>query len=382
MEHYTDFIVLVIFCTAAAVPFYSYFLFPVILRLVARFNAKNFRCSGDDLPSVTLLISAYNEDSVIEEKIENCLSLDYPQEKLQVFILNDGSTDGTDEIVERYRVKGIKHYRVEGRGGKNVAINEGWPMVEGDIVIFSDANSMYQKDAIRRLVSPFLDERIGCVCGELRYICMDTGSSLGENMYWKYEQYLKKLQSRMGEVLVLNGSIFAIRRELFRPLEPKIANDFSLPLAVSLRGYSLIYEPEAVAIEKATKSAQEEFSRKTRIIARGYEGFFHHFREFRGLRLFQFISQKFLRWNVWLAMVVMFFSNSLLLQHPFFLWLFAAQLVFYTMACAGPILNRTNIPLIVIPYYFCMVNLGAAVGLWRFVFRKQKATWKSPASSR
>jgi len=216
----------------------------------------------------------------------------------------------------------------------------------------------------------------------LRYISADTGSALGENLYWKYEQYLKRLQSKMGEVLVLNGSIFAIRSALFQPLHPKIANDFQTPVFVASQGQAIVYEPAAVAIEKVAESAGDEFGRKARIIARGFEGFFYYLRTFRGMRLFQFISQKFLRWMVWLAMIVMLAANLFLLEYAVFQVLLAGQLGFYALACLGPLLNRLRVPGIAIPYYFCIINLGALVGFWRFIARRQKASWEPPASAR
>ena len=367
---------------ALAMSLYCYLLFPLILGLLARLKGKRFASTRRYEPSATLLISAYNEIKVIEQKLENSLALDYPPDKLQIIVINDGSSDGTDEIVERYVPRGIIHNRVDGRGGKNVAINETWPFVTGEAVVFSDANSMYEQDAIKKLMAHFADERVGCVCGELRYINAETGSALGETLYWRYEQYLKKLQSRLGEVLVLNGSIFAVRRDLFSPLEPKIANDFQIPIAVANQRKAIVYEPQAVAVEKVAARARDEFGRKARIVARGFEGFFRYYREFRGFRLFQFISQKFLRWNVWAAMLVLFVSNLFLLEYTFFRWVFAAQLVFYGLACAGPLLNRIRIPGLAIPFYFCFINLAAFVGFWRFLTRKQKASWEPPQSAR
>lgn len=371
-----------LFALAFAVPAYSYFVFPAVLFVLARLRAKDFQQSGSHEPTVSLLISAYNEATVIEEKIKNSLVLDYPAGKLQILVLDDGSTDGTDEIAGRFAGEGVVHCRIDGRGGKNVAINEAWPQVTGEIAVFSDANSLYERDAIRRLAGHFADGRIGCVCGELRYISLESGSALGENLYWKYEQYLKKLQSTMGEVLVLNGSIFAIRSALFQPLHPKIANDFQTPVFVAAQDFSIVYEPGAVALEKVAESAGDEFGRKARIIARGFEGFFYYLTRFRGMRLFQFVSQKFLRWNVWLAMLVMLATNALLLDHLLFRMLLGAQLGFYALAALGPLLNRVKLPGIGIPYYFCLINLGALVGFWRFVSRRQKANWEPPISAR
>jgi len=382
MRSYVEYGPLILFCLAFAVPVYAYFLYPAILRLLVFFKEKEFRCSSNHLPKVAMIVSAYNEGRVIERKIRNCLSLDYAKEKLQIHIANDGSTDSTDEVVELFSSEGVQHHRVEGRIGKNASINHSWPTVDGDIIVFSDANSLYQRDAIRWLVRHFADERIGCVCGELRYIEAESGSAAGESLYWKYEQCLKKLQSRMGKVLVANGSIFAIRRKLFQPLEPKIANDFQIPAIIASQGYYIIYQPEAVAIEKVAASAQDEFGRKARIIARGFEGFFYQLKYFRGIRLFQLISQKFLRWNVWLAMITLFISNLFLLDYRFFQFVFGAQVVFYVLACLGPLLSRVNIPGIWIPYYFCLINLSALVGCWRFLFRSQKASWTPPRSAR
>lgn len=372
----------IIFFLAFAVPAYSYFVFPAILSVLARLRTKTFQVAAEYTPGVTLLVSAYNEAAVLEDKIENCLALDYPKDKLRILVLDDGSTDETPEIATRYAAQGVVHLRLEGRGGKNAAINEAWPAVDSEIAVFSDANSMYERQAIRKLVAYFSDDRIGCVCGELRYISSETGSALGENLYWKYEQYLKRLQSIMGEVLVLNGSIFAIRSALFQPLHPKIANDFQTPVFVSAQGKAIVYEPAAVAVEKVAERAGDEFGRKARIIARGFEGFFYYLPTFRGMRLFQFISQKFLRWMVWLAMIVMLATNALLLELPMFRLLLGGQLAFYALAVLGPLLNRVRVPGISIPYYFCIINLGALVGFWRFISRRQKASWEPPASAR
>lgn len=343
---------------------------------------KHLISSNEEARPVTLLISAYNEAMVIEQKIKNSLALDYPMDKLQIIVINDGSSDGTDKIAQRYVSRGITHHRVEGRGGKNVAINETWALVRGEIVVFSDANSLYGPDAIRRLAAWFADHRVGCVCGELQYVKATTGTAVGESLYWRYEQELKKLQSRFGEVLVVNGSIFALRRQLFQKLHPKIANDYQIPADVSLQGYAIVYDPTAVATEKVATNPDDELRRKARIVARGYEGFFAYFGHFHGLRLFMMISQKLLRWMMWLPLLVMFVANIFLLEIPFFKLTFAAQLLFYAIAAMGPLINHLKLPLIGIPYYFCMINYGAFLGLIRYISRKQSGSWEPPASAR
>lgn len=382
MARPVDVLFMSLFALGFLIPFYTYFVFPALVALITCLRSRSFVSDADFSPAVTLLISAYNEAGVIERKLANTLALEYPADKLRVMVLDDGSTDGTGAIVQAFTASGIEFHRFEGRVGKNEALNRAFPLVRSEIVVFSDANALYEPQAIRRLVAHFADARIGCVCGELRYVSAETGSALGEDLYWKYEQFIKRVQSRMGEVLVLNGSIFAIRRNLFRPLQPKVANDFQIPIAVASQGYAIVYEPEAVAVEKVAANAEDEFARKARIVARGFEGFFRELGNLRGFRLFQFISQKFLRWNVWAGQILMLVSSAALLHLPLFRWLFGAQVVFYLLACLGPLINRLRVPGLAIPYYFCIINAAAIIGLWRYLTGKQRATWEPPVSAR
>ncbi len=380
-NHQTS-VMIVLFWIAFMMPAYTYLIFPMILYVISRLHTRDFSSAKVSPPTVTLLISAYNEADVIRDKLINTLALNYPSDKLQIIVVNDGSTDQTDKIVAEFESSRLIQHRVEGRGGKNIALNKTRSMITGDIVVFSDANCLYDTDAILRLVEPFSDNRVGCVCGELRYINASTGTAVGESLYWRYEQCLKRWQSKMGEVLVLNGSIFAIRHEQFHELHAKIANDFQIPVDVSTDGFSIIYEPRAIAREKVAADAADELQRKARIIARGFEGFFSYFRHFHGIRLFQFVSQKFLRWNVWMALIAMLALNSMLVHLPFFKTLFVLQLLFYSMAAMGPLINRLKIPGLGIPYYFCLINFGAFLGFYRFISRKQTGHWEPPSSAR
>jgi poly-beta-1,6-N-acetyl-D-glucosamine synthase len=360
---------------------YTYFGYPLILSFLTLFHSKKDKRSSV-LPSVTLLMSAYNEEGVIEKKIKNSLALDYPKNKLQIIVVSDGSSDKTDAIVKKYRSKGIILNRVEGRGGKNVAINKSMRLVKGEIVVFCDANSMYEKDALKELVAGFANEAVGCVSGELRYLDAKTGVGKGEGLYWKYEQFLKKQESKLGHLLSANGAIFAVRKKLFEKLNPKVANDFQTPQDVASQGYKVVYAPRAVAFEKTASSAKEEFNRKTRIIARGFEGSFILFDKFTGLRFFEWFSHKFLRWLVWIFLILMFVTNIFLIDIFVFRWLFYLQVLFYFIALLGPLLSKTKLPLVSVPYYFCMVNLAAMIGFFKFITRKQKASWEPPKSTR
>ena len=241
---------------------------------------------------------------------------------------------------------------------------------------------MYEKNAINELVCYFSNKQVGCVSGELRYLDAKTGVGKGEGLYWKYEQFIKKQESKLGQLLSANGAIFAVRRKLFKQLNPKVANDFQTPQDVASQGYKVVYAPKAIAFERTAESAKEEFNRKTRIIARGFEGSFILFDKFTGFRFFEWFCHKFLRWLVWIFLVVLFISNAFLLDVLVFRWLFYLQILFYFIALLGPLLSKTKLPLVSVPYYFCMVNIAAMIGLFKFITRKQKASWEPPKSTR
>jgi cellulose synthase/poly-beta-1,6-N-acetylglucosamine synthase-like glycosyltransferase len=221
----------IIFILSTFLLFYIYFGYPIVLVIFSVFSKdKKPSLNEKYRPKVSLIIAAYNEERVIEKKIKNSLALDYPKDKLEIIIFSDSSVDKTDEIVKQYKDSGIKLYRIEGRRGKTFCQNEVVKLAEGEILIFSDANSMYQTDVIKNMIPYFSNDNIGCVVGELRYENKKTDKKSkhveGENIYWKYDKILKMLESKISSVVTANGSIYSIRKSVYVPLEANMNSDF------------------------------------------------------------------------------------------------------------------------------------------------------------
>ncbi|MFC1735804.1 glycosyltransferase family 2 protein, partial [Candidatus Hydrogenedentota bacterium] len=249
--------------------FYIYAGYPLALVVLSRLVRRRFE-KGDDLPSVSFVIAAHNEEDVIRDKLENTLALDYPVDKLEVYIASDGSRDATCSIAREYASRNVKLLDQKERTGKTGALNNVIAHLSGDIVVMSDANSVYEPDAVRMLVRNFADSRVGCVCGELRYRNPEeTAAGHGEGAYWRYEVAIKKMESAMGCLLGANGGIFAYRRELREPVPELMANDFVTPVKLALKGHRIVYDGDAVCYEDSSQTLGNEFKRHARIAARG-----------------------------------------------------------------------------------------------------------------
>jgi len=268
------------FWSAFAVLCYTYFGYPALLALaswIGRSRVGALPCaptemparSGDQLPTVTVVVAAWNEGATIADKIENTLNQSYPAELLAMIVVSDGSTDGTDEIVERYAASTgrVRLLRTGGQQGKSMALNLGVPAARGEIVVLTDANATFAPEAVARLVKRFSDSRVGAVSGELKYRT-SGGLDEGEGVYWRYEQRVKLLESAQQSLLGANGSIYAIRRGLFRPLRAVDVNDLRIPYEVLLQGYAVVLEPAAVSYERPAPSLWGEYRRKVRIMSR------------------------------------------------------------------------------------------------------------------
>ena len=377
----------IIFWLSIAMIIYPYFGYPVLLYFFGRFKSRTSPAATDsNVPSMCLLISAFNEEKIIRKKIENSLGLDYPRDKLRILIASDGSTDDTVAIAGEYTDRGVELFHREQRSGKSAVINEAINITNEQIVVFTDANCMYAQDALLKLSRHFSCPEIGCVVGKLSYVERHmTSVGKGEGVYWKYEEKIKILESRLQSVLVGNGAILAIRRELFSHLYPEVANDFQLPVEIGSRGYGILYDPEAVTVERSTIFWQEEFQRKVRIVLRGLTGFSILKSRFRGFRLWQFISHKMIRWLIAPFLVLAIVANALLLGGS---WLynliFAGQIVFYLAAGNGWRLIRTRKPrsIFYVPFYFTMVNFAAIVAIVKFLSGSRQTVWEKAESAR
>ena len=361
--------------------------YPLVLSILSIFFKKRHQISDTYLPSVTLLIPAYNEENVIKDKIENTLNLDYPKAKLEVIVLVDESTDKTEEIANGYKKVGVRVWVQRPRKGKTSALNYIIPKIENEIIIFSDANSMYKKNAVRRLVRHFIDNTIGLVCGEIRLVDANSLVGLGENFYWRYEKYLKEKESDLQQLLVVNGSIYAIRRNLFTEIDQASADDFVVPMRVAYSGYGLVYDPSAVNEEKISNTAEDQFQRKVRIITRGLTATFSMLKIIfgtSGFRSFAFLFHKFLRWFLFVFVILIFVLNIFLLKFTLYNATFFIQLLFHLFSFIGYMLQKKKIKikLFYMPFYFNLVNLASFYGFINFLSGKRKSTWEKAGSTR
>ncbi|MEJ5305366.1 MAG: glycosyltransferase family 2 protein [Ignavibacteria bacterium] len=347
-----------------------------------RFSAKEFT------PFVSMIIAAYNEEKFIEEKIKNCLELNYPSEKIEFLFVTDGSNDKTPEIVQKYSetYPNVKLFHQSERQGKLKAINRVVPYAKGEILVFSDANSFYNKDAISFLVRHFQFEKIGCVAGEKRVISKD-GKLEAEGLYWKYESFLKKLDSEIFSIVGAAGEIFAIRKDLFLELpENTINEDFVITMNIAAKGYRVVYEPKAYAVEEPTKSIFEEFKRRIRISTGGLQAIFllknlFDIRKYKFLT-FQFISHRILRWTITpLSLLLIYISNLLIFLKSdliFYKITFYFQTVFYCSALIGFLaeLVKIKINFFYLIFSFILMNFVSVIALITYPFRARTNIWQ------
>jgi len=362
--------------------FYPYFIYPLILVILGIFFRKQIK-RAEITPSVSLLIPVYNEEKIIKEKIENSLNLDYPKDKLEIIVASE-SDDKTNDIVEKYKNRKVKLFAYPEKKGKQYTIYQALPKCQGEIIVFTDANAMFKKDALRKLVRNFNDSRIGCVSGELKYINPQK-AVVGENegIYWKYEVLLKRLESKIHSVLGANGSIYAIRKELYSPLSKYRGDDFGLPIRILQQKYGVVWESEAISEEEVYPETIKEFKRKVVIVGWHFRGALilikDSIKKFQLLLIFQLISHKFLRWFVPFLLILIFLSNLFLLSDIFYLILFISQILFYSLALIGYLKEKRKKKInqiINLAYYFSMVNLAALIGVIKGLFNLQKPTWE------
>ena len=373
--------------------FYTYLGYPMLLTLLARFRSKP-KTNPATYPEVTLLIAAYNEEDVIKDKIENTLLLDYPKEKLQVIVAADGSDDGTAQIVQQYVSQGVELSHIPERQGKMAAINRAMTMARGDIVVLSDANNMFGRDAVSEMVKPFTDPSVGAVSGAKKIIT--DGNLLGESegLYWKYESFIKEQETRLGTCTGAAAEILAIRREEFEPPPDYIINDdFYILMHIIKQGKRVIYAPGAHSFERVSSSPQGEITRRTRIIAGRYQAMTLSPRLLnwrRPLVVWQIVSHKFLRPLVPFAMIGALLANigALIWQNPSqnpviflalpFNWLsLILQVLFYLLALAANIFKFKGKPgkILYIPAFLVNSNLAALVGFHRYITGRQTVLW-------
>jgi len=374
--------------TCIVLVFYAYAGYPALIWALARAFGRRPEASllGDrDLPRVSLLLAAYNEESVLEDRLQNALGLDYPPMNLEVVVGSDGSTDRTAEIARRFADRGIRLLDFERNRGKASVLNAIAAEAGGEILLMSDANTNVDPAAARRLVRWFRDPAVGAVVGRLVLVDPRTGRN-ADGLYWKYETFLKRCEGRLGALLGANGAIYAIRKALYAPIPPgTIVDDFVIPLLAKLRtGCSIVYDCEAVATEETAPDVGAEFHRRARIGAGGFQSIGMLWKLLdprRGWVALAFLSHKILRWLCPFFLVGALVANLFLLDRPAYRALLLAQVGFYAtslLMAVVPSRSRWLKPLR-LTTMFTSMNAALLVGFWRWLSGRQGGSWKRTA---
>ncbi|WP_162670633.1 glycosyltransferase family 2 protein [Gemmata massiliana] len=336
----------------------------------------------ESVPTLSLLIAAHNEEADIEARIKNALALDYPAGKLEIVIASDGSTDATNDIVRKFADRGVRLLAYSLNQGKASVLDKSVPRLNGEIVILSDANTHMEPDVAQRLAAWFLDPDIGVVCGRLVLTDAKTGKNV-DGLYWKYETFLKKCESRLGALLGSNGAIYAIRKALFPGIASgTIIDDFVIPLDAKLQsGCRIVYDPDAVAYEETAPTMRAEFRRRVRIGAGGFQSIgmlWPLLSPVHGWVSFTFLSHKVLRWVCPFFLLGMLGANALLLSDPLYASTMGAQAAFYALAAAGNWLPAQPrfLRFFRLPTMFVSMNAALFLGFFRWCLGRQGGTWK------
>jgi len=348
-----------------------YILYPLTIRLFSRFLKFSKEPKNPEQYSVSILISAHNEEEIIEEKILNTLALDYPQDKMEIWIGDDGSTDKTSKIVEKYSE--VNLFKKETNEGKAAMLNDLSKLAKGEFFVFSDANTIIEKNALKNLISEFTDYNVGCVCGQLALRDeSDSDLSKTESLYWKGESKLKMLESRFGAVMGSNGALYAIRADLYPelPTHKTVMDDFYITAKILMENYSCIFCEDALAFEFTSVEKYGEFDRKVRI-GRANFNFFWTFlpllNPLKPMRAYMFLSHKMLRWLSPFLLLVLFASSILLMDtHIFYKAFLIIELAFIIASLSG----------VKVCNYFFVMNFALLLGFFKSFFRESGGSWK------
>ena len=356
--------------------------YPLAMSVLARVRPRPVERDDDATPSVALVVSAHDEEDVIGRRVENLLELDYPSEKLQIVVASDGSTDRTDEIVEEIALREprVRLLRCP-REGKVAAQHRSVRETESDALAFTDANTEWKPDALRKLVRNLADDEVGYVCGQLRLESPD-GANL-EGVYWRYEVWVREQESAASSITAGNGAIYAVRRDAYVEDDPKFGHDFGFPYLMEQNGLRAVYDPEAVAVEKPASEPEDEYGRKVRTIARSWGHIVtgRALRPTRPLYLFELVSHRVLRYSSGLLHVVLLLSSLALVgRGGLYRLAFVFQLAWLGLAAAGR--ARLRIPGARLAYYYFVVTKATVAGLVRYLRSGTPQMWDKAKGTR
>jgi poly-beta-1,6-N-acetyl-D-glucosamine synthase len=383
----------IIFWICLFIIFYTFIGYGILLYLLVKarqvIKGKRTINNNSNLPTLTLIVTAYNEEECMEEKIDNTLSLEYPKEKCHFIFITDGSTDKTPEIISRFPQIQLMH--VPERRGKVSAMHRAVEEADSDVLVFTDANTILNTEALLNIARHYSDSTVGAVAGEKRVMINESAdATAGEGFYWKYESFLKKLDSELYSVMGAAGELFSIRRKLYKPVSrDAILDDFMISLQITSEKYRIVYEPEAYAMEQSSANTREELKRKIRIAAGGIQSIIwlksllNPFRH--PILSFQYISHRVLRWTITpFCLILAFLLNCLIvLQNnaPVYKILLSGQTIFYLAAFTGWMFEQKEIKIkaFFVPFYFCFMNYAVIKGIIRYFSKKQSAAWEKAA---
>ena len=374
-----------VFWLAGGLIVYAYAGYAVLLTLLARLRPRNVRL-GSDQPSVSLIIPAYNEAAYLGAKLENSLALDYPRHLLEILVISSGSDDGTEAIAQEHASAGVRTIVQPARAGKEAAMQEAARHARGEILVFTDANAMLNREAIRVMVRWFADPEVGCVAGA-KHVSAGSGESsgAGEGAYWRYESMLKRLDSMVGSTMGAAGELLALRAELMTTREhDNIIEDFVLSMRIVEAGYRIVHEPSAIATEEASARFEDVFERRARIAAGGFQSIWRLkslLDPRRGIVWWQYVSHRVLRWALvpFLLPLLVVINWSLVSARPMYRPMLLAQVVFYGAAVAGWWLRRSllgRFRIVALPFFFSAANAAVLVGCARLITGRQSVLWK------
>ncbi len=356
-------------------------MYPLIIWVLGKLHPFKY-AGGSVTPTISIIISAFNEEKNIIQKIENTLALEYPKDKMEILIGSDGSTDSTAEKIKQYKGNKVLFFDCKANRGKTAVQNDLVEKSEGEILIFTDASSFLKADSIKALVSHFADDKIGCVAGKMRFVDLEKNiTTQSQGLYWRYEIFIRKMEARLGSLIGVDGPLYAIRSDCYVPLASNMISDLMAPLLVLEKGKKVVWDQNAIVDEEPTTQTTQEFKTRRRITLRGMVALWEHrhiLNPFKQPFLsFQIFSHKIIRWFVGMLVImngiacIPFASN----------WLFRLYLLLYALffvaAAMGWMVEKTGIKFkpLTVPYYFCLVNFAATMGIIDFLRKKQAISW-------
>jgi cellulose synthase/poly-beta-1,6-N-acetylglucosamine synthase-like glycosyltransferase len=376
-------VALIVFVASAALLFYVYAGYPLLITVCARQWGRERKRQQATTPCVTVVFCAHNEAEVLPEKIANCRALDYPADRLEFCVGSDGSTDGTNALLQAWakeaRVRLILNPH---REGKTTLLNRIVPTAQGEVVLFSDASTLFAPDAVRCHVAHYTDPQVGCVGGDLEFVNTARSPVSGAHgVYWRYESHLRQCESWLGILAYVAGANYSMRRDLWRTVAPHFADDCNSPLNVIAQGYRVVYDPQATAQEVAAESSQGLMRRRVRMVTRDLEATLARPALLNPLWFpgvaWSLWSHKILRWLGAPSLVVLFVSNLFLLEWPLFRGILVLQVAFYALSLMGYLRQgKTSSRWLSLPLYFSLSNLATLLGLVNILQRKRAATWQ------